>query len=244
MTSSYLPEKRALFLHVPRTGGTWLGRAMNIAGVPLEKWGTVCPMYRMRKHTILPHYSKGLLDRVDRIFSFVRHPKDYYVSVWRFTKRAVNIYPENMEQHVFQQKAASTIVEATYRWKPDFNEWMEEMLEEEPCWVTRWFERFVGPHRGEFCHYIGRLETLEQDAAELMGLLGYEERWKEAQPEIAKIKMSRRGVNQRQAPLIVWEPELLERVLRNERVAIRRFFGEESSKKRIYRNFLTGEPIW
>lgn len=216
-------------------------RALVIIGIPLEKWASVCQLYRPRKHTILGHYDKGFLDRVDFIFAFVRHPADYYKSVWRFTQRAVNINAEKMERQIFQQGAQSSTNEAVCRWKPDFNEWMEDMLEEEPCWVTRWFERYVGPHRGEFCHYIGRTETLEQDAAEVMSLLGYEEQWKEAQPEIAKIVMARNGVRRCRAPLIEWDADLLKRMEFNERVAIRRFFGEESGAKRIYRN-MTGEP--
>ena len=108
--------------------------------------------------------------------------------------------------------------------------------------MTRWFERYVGPYRGEFCHYIGRTETLEQDAAEVMGLLGYGERWEKALPEIAKIKMARNTVRQFQAPLIKWDADLLKRMEYNERVVIRRFFGEESSSRRVYRD-MTGEPI-
>jgi len=239
--SLFLPEKNALFLHIPRTGGTWIGRALRIVGIPLLKWGSVCPLYRPRKHTILGHYDKGFLDRVDFIFTFVRPPRDYYKSVWRFTQRAVNIHPEKMEWQVFQQGAQSAINEAVYRWKPDFNEWMKEMLKEEPCWVTRWYERYVGPHRGEFCHYIGRTETIEQDAAEVMSLLGYEDRWKTAQLEIAKIVMAKNSVRRCHAPLIEWDADLLKKMEFDERVTMRRFFGKESGAKRIYRN-MTGEP--
>lgn len=200
-------------------------------------------MYRPRKHTILPHYDPALLTKVDFIFAFVRHPESYYKSVWRFTRRAVNVRPEEMKEWAFRRGNPSAINEAVNRWKPDFDEWIEELLENEPCWMTRWFERYLGPYRGEFCHFIGRTKTLEQDVEKVMELLEYGEQWGDAQPEIAKIVMAKNSVHLYQAPLIKWKPDLLERMLRNERVLLRRFYGEETKWKRIYRNMTTGEPV-
>ena len=240
--SWYLPEKRALFLHVPRTGGTWIKEAVFQAGIPMQKWGKVGKRYRPKKHTILPHYRTELLAKIDHVFSFVRHPVDYYVSVWRFTTRSVEIWPEKMKTMVFEQGDPAAINEAILRWKPNFDEWLEEMLEEEPGWVTRWFERYVGPPRGEFCHYIGRTETLEQDVKEVMDILGYSDRWEAAREQIALIHHAKNKIREVKAPHVRPNDEQRERIERGERVLMNRFYGKESFHKRVYRN-AEGVPV-
>jgi hypothetical protein len=240
--SYFLPEKGVLFLHIPRTGGTWIGASMNTAEIPIHNWGRVCEMYRPRKHTILPHYRPDLIPKIKWIFSFVRHPVDYYVSVWRFTTRSVDIRPEKMRRDAFDKGDSAAINEGVNRWKPDFYEWIEEMLEEEPGWVTRMFERYVGPERGEFPHYIGRTETLEQDAREVMRIVGYEEEWEKAQPKIRKIVHAKNRVRNEKAPQIEVGPELRDRIERSERVALRRFFGKDTFCDRVYRD-LQGVPV-
>jgi len=239
--STFLPEKGALFLHVPRTGGTWLKHALNLAEIPLNKWGSVAEDYRPKKHTFLSHYRLELLSQVKFVFSFVRHPIPYYVSVWRFTTRCVLMHKERMEQ-VFRGEDSSALNEAVNRWKPDFFEWMEEMLEEEPGWVTRWFERYIGPEGGEHQHYIGRTETLEKDVFHVIRLLGYEDKWMAAKDKIDRIIHAKNRVRPDKAPRAVMPSILKRKVERSERVVIRRFFSESTREKRIYRN-MKGIPV-
>ena len=233
--SYYLPEKKALFLHIPRTGGTWVGAAMHLIGVPLHNWGRVCEMYRPRKHTILPHFRVDLLVRVDYVFTMVRHPVDYYVSIWRLTTRCEKIGPKRMKRLAFDLGDPAVINEAVIRWKPDFEEWLEEMLDEEPGWVTRWYERYVGPPRGEFCHYVGRTETVESDVGAVMHELGYGDRWEAGAEQRKLMRKARNRVREEKAPHVKIEGKLLERVLESERVVIRRFFSEETKDRRVYR---------
>jgi len=242
--STYLPEKQALFLHIPRTGGTWVNWAMGVAGIPVEKWLRVGPRYRPRKHTILPHYHLHNLNKVRCVFCFVRHPVAYYVSLWRFYARIAPWASERFQQ-MAENLPPRAVSEAEVRWKPDFREWIEEMLEEEPGWVTRWIERYVGPERGELCHYIGRQETLEDDFAEVMGIVGYGELWMSKREQLEAVMAKRNPhhwIPECRVPMIEIDDELRQRIERSERVVIRRFFGEETFKKRVYRNFETGEP--
>jgi len=240
--SYYLPERRALFLHVPRTGGTWIKEAMFRARIPMDKWKKVCPRYRPYKHTILPHYFQDRLSQVDYIFTCVRHPFDYYVSIWRFTTRCVINRPEEMRHRVLDVNDLAAISEAEIRWKPNFDEWLDEMLEEEPGWVTRWFERYVGPDRGEFCHYIGRTETLEQDFLAVMKILGYEDQARSKWDEIENIRHARNFVLPSKVPMIYLSEQQRQQIERVERVTIRRFFGPETGSKRVYRS-MSGEPV-
>lgn len=241
--SYFLPERKALFLHVPRTGGTWIKEAMYLAGIPMEKWGRICELYRPRKHTIIPHIRPDLWARVGVVVTFIRHPVSYYVSVWRFTTRSWSIQPDKMKWAVRERNDPAAINEAVLRWKPNFDEWLDEMLEEEPGWATRWFERFVGPPGGEFCHFIGRTETIEQDAKQVLTMLGYGNLWEEKRERIAEIRHARNKIRSSRAPHIEVTNEQQGRIERSERVLIRRFFGKDTFEKRIYRNFETGEPM-
>lgn len=241
--SFFLLERSVLFLHVPRTGGTWVKEAMFQAGIPIEKWGKVCPPYRPKKHTIIPHLHAELWARVGGVFTFVRHPVPYYVSVWRFTCRSWKQWPDKMWWAVQERNDPAAINEAILRWKPDFSEWLDEMLEEEPGWVTRWFERYVGPPGGEFCHFIGRTETIESDLEQVIRMLGYGELWDEGQERIARIEHAKNKVRSSKAPHVEVTDEQRKRIERSERVLIRRFFGKETVGKRVYRNFETGEPM-
>jgi len=240
--SYYLPEKKALFLHVPRTGGTWIKEAMYRGGIPMDKWGRVGEPYRPKKHTLIPHIRPELWGRVGLVFAFVRHPVDYYISVWRFTTRSWKNRPDEMHRLTKGNKQVIAISEAILRWKPDFSEWLDEMIEEEPGWATRWFERFVGPPKGEFCYFIGRTETLEQDTEDVLTKLGYGDLWNTRREQIKEIRHARNKIRSIKAPPIEVTEEQRKRIERSERVLLRRFYGEDTFQKRVYRNFDTGEP--
>jgi len=241
--SYYLPERKALFLHIPRTGGTWVKEAMFQAKIPMDKWGRIAEPYRQKKHTIIPHIRPDLWAKVGVVFAFVRHPVSYYISVWRFTTRSWTDQPDRMQWAVRDRNDLAVINEAIIRWKPNFNEWLDEMLEEEPGWVTRWFERYVGPLSGEFCHFVGRTESIEQDMEQVMSMLDYGNQWNEKREQIARIQHAKNRVRNVKAPYIEVTDEQRKRIERSERVLLRRFYGEDTSEKRIYRNFQTGEPV-
>ena len=243
--SIFLPEKQVLFLHIPRTGGSWVDAAMNKAKIPVEKWTRVGPWYRPRKHTILLHYQLNLLEKIHYVFCFVRHPVSYYVSLWRFYARIAPWNGERLKKYKEELPPRATD-EAVLRWKPDFNQWLDEVLEEEPGWVTRWYEQFIGPKRGEFCHYIGRQETLEDDFSEVMDIIGYGEIWEQKKNQFYAEMAKRKPIHwipESRVPYIEVTDEQRKRIERSERVLLRRFYGEDTSEKRIYRNFQTGEPV-
>ena len=248
--SMFLSEKGALFLHIARTGGRYIQEGIVRSGIPNEVWKRAGPStwYRMRYHAPLYHIDMKWLVKVKYVFAFVRNPFDYYVSVWRYLTRGVTKHSREQTIARFKSNPTFLLSEATRHWKPDFNEWLEEMLEEEPGWVTRWFERYVGPpYGGEICHYIGRLETLNRDMQQVMDLLGYGDKWKLFQSSLSeKAKQRRRlkyKVGPQQAPLIVLSEEQKKKIARSERVMLQRFYGTTTCHKRFYRE-IDGFPIW
>ena len=243
--SSFLPERNALFLHIPRTGGRWVKKGISTAQIPFEYWKKAALDYRIWSHGLLAQYRGSYFNRIEYAFAFVRHPFAYYVSMWRFMKRSLTRNGmEATRKNSFSRVRLTN--EAILRWSPNFDEWLEEMLEEEPGWVTRWFERYVGPNGGEFCHYIGRTETIERDMFQVMDVLGYVEKWKafnnSISPSFAKKRRDGFSIMGKHAPFVHLTAEQRRKILRSERVMMRRFFGEDTINKRIYRN-PKGEPI-
>ena len=68
---------RTRFLHIPKTGGTWVTLALQVAGVPCQiVWTRLGP--GSRGHATLEQ-TTAYSDRFT--FAFVRHPLDLYLSL-------------------------------------------------------------------------------------------------------------------------------------------------------------------
>jgi len=224
--SLYLPRSKALFLHLPRTGGTWVKRAVMLCGIEHELL-RMTPRYR-RKHALLAWYPAKFLADVDFVFSTVRHPVSYYESRWRYATRH---RPPYSRKRVPDTRRSPWEPDKYYQ--PDFGEWARYMVENRPCWVTRLYEQFVGPEHGEFCQFICHTETLTDDFCRVMSLLGYGSEVEESRVELPKLY---RSANKSKI-VATWPEGLQERVAHDERLTIERFYGEETIEevgKRIF----------
>lgn len=116
-----LVTEKALFVHVPKTGGTWVRRAIAAAGIRAEESGPF---------DVHDHY--GLLDLpsylvADRFtFGYVRHPVSWVQSRWAWAVRSG--FPSKV---VSEPKAAG-------HWMADC--WSDEF----PTFVERYLERHPG----------------------------------------------------------------------------------------------------
>jgi len=238
--SRYLSESKALFLHIPRTGGSWIERAFLRWGIGQVKRYDVADRYRPRKHTLLGYYRNQSLIDVEFVFSFVRHPVSYYESVWRWLTSAMDVRKKDFGN---DKRPWSPNTEA-YKWyRPKFTDWVELMLEHQPGWVTRLFELYIGPEKGEFCCYVGRMESLLDDFCEVMSLLGYDK-------QVDKNKGERihytNSVRCAVVPRVIWPEDLRQQVERTERLIIRRFYSEETMTDRFYAGLALSENqcVW
>jgi len=185
--------RNAVFLHVPKTGGSWVTEAVRTAGLDFEEYLvdgdfhgdlSYCP-YR---------------DRF--IFAFVREPLSLYQSYWRF-KTTRGWDPRNP----FDVDCAA----------PTFEAFVENVLRLEAAWCSRMFEDYVGRTPADEIDFVGRFESLVDDLVSALGLIGvrFDERALRATPPVNVSTVDR--------ALTRWTPALAEQVRHSEQRARARF---------------------
>ena len=217
----YLFGQNAMFVHIPRTGGTWVRDALYELGFGFRRRTWRGHRRWPRNHCLVPHFRQyGRQPRY--LFTFVRHPVAYYASAWKWLRyswpRAIR---HNWSWHPFMAVAR------LYVPGRPFGSWVESVLANEPCWYTRLVESYVGPPGGEFIDYVGRTEDLQAGLSEVLRLMGV---WT---PESDRILASvpRRHVladDGADYPL-----GLDAEVLYAERLMVERFYGERYRSRRF-----------
>ena len=129
---------RAVFLHVPKTGGSWVREAVRAAGCQAEDYLVDDDVHGDLSYCPCP-------DRF--LFAFVRHPLTLYRSYWRFKigERWDTRNPFDMDC------AADT-----------FPAFIENVVSKYPAWCSSMFEDYVGPPDRPI-DFIGRFESLVDD---------------------------------------------------------------------------------
>ena len=223
----YLPDSGLLIQHIPRTGGTWVEKALDQLPMKKVKWVEKQPDWIPKKHALLSHYFRDQLACVKYVAAFVRCPVPYYSSVWRWL-----VDSERRKQELRPGRSSAEITIHSRSWHPHrtatiqwleagglegtFNDWVYLMLEKEPMWYTRLLEQYVGPPGGEFCDFIGRTENLTSDLILLLETLGY-------RFDVAMVTSTSRA-NQSKEPLGDIDKSLISRIEDTEFQVIERFY--------------------
>jgi hypothetical protein len=184
---------QAVFLHVPKTGGTWVKAAVTNAGIPCEEYVVDEDIHGDLSYC--PHRDRF-------IFAFVREPLTLYQAYWRF----------KMTAGWDQRNPFDECCQA-----PVFTEFVENVLRGEPAWCSRMFEDYVGRTREEEISFVGRFESLADDLVRAlrMAAIPFDERAIRSTPPINVSTVSR--------DLARWTDDLAGRVRQSERRAIERF---------------------
>jgi hypothetical protein len=203
MSVCLLPS-RSLFLHIPKTGGTWVEYLLPRLGIETSVPETV-PGVTYR------HSPQPMLSReYPFVFTFVRHPLSWYESWWKFQAGTWTVF----EPGVWHPQRCLECCRSD-----DFSEFIRLCIEHEPGYVTRMYEWYIGPEGYEYVDCIGRHETLQSDLLEVLTQLGYSVDPALMQMEPVNVSPSARGKP-------VWDPELRRRILELEAPAIRRFYSD------------------
>jgi hypothetical protein len=143
-------NNRFAFIHVPKTGGTWVVQAMRNAGIDFLEMGEGPTV-----HVPYDEFPESLFR-----FGFVRHPETWYRSHWSHKKR-LGDYQDPL--HPFDKAIKET---------ETFEEFVEQATREAPGYLSSLYEYLLGPPGA--IDFIGRYESLEDDLVKALGLAGVE----------------------------------------------------------------------
>lgn len=200
-----LTQSGALFVHIPKTGGTWVANVLNRLGIANESAPHV-PAASVR-HAIPEQF----VGRYKFRFTFVRHPLAWYESWWKFQAGVWRQFEVGVwhPQRVLEPCADN-----------DFSQFIRNCLVQEPGYVTRMYEWYLGPPEVERFDFVGRTESLAEDLVTVLRQLGHTNRIDEVS-HFAPVHVSRSKFGE-----AVWDPELRRRIIDVEAPAIRRFYAD------------------
>ena len=216
-----LLKNDALFLHVPKTGGTWVTGVLEELGLvrcrvstkhsDMERvvhGGRHFPLRHLEK---LARFGPGWSGRLRRAykFCFVRHPLTWYESWWK--------YMTNRGWHPWStwkgRRQWHPIADLDGLGSPDFGTFVRNVCERQPGFVTRLYESYAP----DGIDFVGKMETLADDLGRVLAAIGA------PHDPGALGRRPRANVSPEAARPVVWDAALRREVERLERGALERF---------------------
>lgn len=188
---------RSVFYHIPKTGGTWVRKAMRNAGLDPLRCNSTC------RHVLLgtsnAHATPAMTFKDETrgrfSFCFIRDPVEWYPSMWSWIPHKSKPYDGLLGDY----------------WSDDFETWVGMLLDAWPNgFVSELYSLYVND-----VDFVGRTDRLEADLARALELAG----------ETFKVK-SLHDVppqNVRMGPPVEMTPRLKLRIERAEKWAMERY---------------------
>jgi hypothetical protein len=197
---TFLTDK-LVFIHVPKTGGTWITEALASTGVllmPPDPLGD-------QPYSEHGHASLSDLDVGNRFtVAFVRHPLDWWRSYWGHRMRSGWINESGLDSEIASD---------------DFNDFVERVLKYRPGQFDELVRRFVGsPAQVD---YVGRFEHLLEDTCTALRLSG------QRVPLARILSHPRANANDYGRFPAAYRPDLAARLSEAEHQTIERYYPDE-----------------
>lgn len=222
----------SIFLHVPKTGGTWayeVLRRLRLIRRPVGKnqgghsdftrallyprnkprWREWSNPANLSLHNLL---APGRHAKLPFTFCFVRHPVSWYESAWRFlptipqAKRATWINAEKRLKRIMHPFGI-----ACRCLHSDFNHFVHNILQAFPGYVTWIYTLFAPPE----VSFVGKQESLTNDLIAVLRDRGFQ-----FDQELVR---THPRANESQSFPVKWDASLLREVQEVEAAALRRF---------------------
>lgn len=205
----YLPDLDAVFLHVPKCAGTWVRRALDASGVATVPAGG--PGEHNLPCAIRPEFRRA------KRFCFVRHPLNWYESVWRGLHAG---WPDRRTvRPLHRERSWSPIRLVTYlAGAGSFDEFVRTVVRDQAGFCSRMYEWYTGPPGSPSVDYVGRQESARADLTAILAALGW-------RGELVSVPAANEGAAARPE----WSGADRAAVASAERVGIERWYGPDPS---------------
>lgn len=214
----------AEFIHIPKTGGSWVEQALRQCGLVDSRQGHKHADFdRVQNHNRLGSLRELRRTMISTLkiknwttsrqrgfrFCFVRHPLKWLESHWKY-KQGRNWSPdgeENSKSNWHPNSALNGLGSS------DFNQFVRNVIRKRPGYVSEFFFSYTKPG----ISFIGKTESLVDDLIEVLKLQGLKF-------DEAKIRgVERVNVSKTNPAEIQWDPQLKTTVTRLELPALIHF---------------------
>lgn len=219
----------SVFLHIPKTGGTWVTRALERLGLVRAEFGHMhADMDRVLQAHLLPVGKSSHGEQNARLdseirkdtfkFCFVRNPIQWFESWWS--------YMDGLNWPSWGD------INDKNRWHPvrcfnhlkglSFNDFVGGAETLRPGFVTEMYSRYTSEGIG----FIGKQETLVDSLVQVLGIMNctFDEELLRSLPRVNESRAQKQPV--------LWNPSLLNRVTQLETAGLLRYgYATHSSLK-------------
>ena len=240
---AFLLKGGAIFLHIPKTGGSWVKAVLKESGL-IEKqlghehatWDRV--LFRDKyydvglkdilktkmKNRLYQHLYSGtqrnqINDGNPFVFCFVRNPLSWYESWWKYMiKMQWKDWGKTNSRNHWHPNAILNSLGSE-----DFNQFIKNVISTRPGYVTELYGSYTQPG----INYIGKTENLANDLIEVLTYLGLDFN-EEFIRNYKKVNVS----TEEKTEMISWDENVKEILLKMEFSALIHYgYGEEKVNK-------------